>query len=391
MKLLFILSIGLTTIGGTNNVLSIVSKKLEEENNEVKFLILNSQNEINKGYAEWVEPFRSNRENVHLRYFEPEPKGFELFRHGINVAMGMSIPKLYLIIRDFLRREFDPDIIIINQQLYIRSIKEAAKSLNLNSKIIAWHQNSLLLNWNSDFGSFVLSKIINSIRPKQVTYADAHLAISTGLRDQILRIDRLAKVYTVFNPVIPYTGPLIPRSKSPVFIFVGRLDDKQKNISFMLEGFSKIRRDWKLIMVGKGSDEDKLKGLSKSLGISRNVEWRGFVNGDPYSVLSDGATALILTSRFEGFGMVLAEANQRGIPAISSDCQVGPSDIIIHGKNGYLFPEGDMNAFVQMLNDVIDGKLDFDTPEYIAKTAERFSEGKVCKDILQALDEIYSS
>lgn len=353
-------------------------------------MILNSQNEINKNYAEWVEPFRTNRDDVHLRYFEPEPKGFELFRYGINVTLGMPIPKLSLIIRDFLKCEFNPDIIIINQQLYIRSIKEAVKSLNLNTKIVAWHQNSLFLKWNSDFESFVLSKIINSIRPKQVTYADAHLAISTGLMDQILRMDSMAKVYTVFNPVPPYSGPLIHRSKSPLFVFVGRLDDKQKNISFMLEGFSKIGSDWKLIIVGSGPDEDKLRGLSESYGLSHKVEWRGFVEGDPYSVLSDGTTALILTSRFEGFGMVLAEANQRGIPAISSDCQSGPSDIIIPGKNGYLFPEGNMKAFVQTLNDVIDGKLSFDTPENIAKTSERFSDRKVCNDIIQALDEIYA-
>jgi UDP-D-galactose:(glucosyl)LPS alpha-1,6-D-galactosyltransferase len=120
------------------------------------------------------------------------------------------------------------------------------------------------------------------------------------------------------------------------------------------------------------------------------LQWRGFVKGDPYRILNEGVTALILTSRFEGFGMVLAEANQRGIPVISSDCQSGPSDIIIPGKNGYLFPEGDMKAFVQTSNDVIDGKLSFDTPETIAKTSERFSEGKVCNDILQALDEIYA-
>ncbi|PMP81584.1 MAG: 1,6-galactosyltransferase, partial [Caldisericum exile] len=117
------------------------------------------------------------------------------------------------------------------------------------------------------------------------------------------------------------------------------------------------------------------------------IEWRGFKK-DPYENLNEGVTALLLTSRFEGFGMVLAEANQRGIPVISSDCQVGPADIVIPGVNGYLYPEGDMDAFVKIVNDVIDGKVGFGTPEEIARTAERFSGEVVCNNIIKALEDI---
>lgn len=375
-------------MGGTNKVLSALSRKLIEEKNEVKFLILSSKSEIDKNESEWVEPFRSNKNNVYTRTFNPEPQGFELMRHGFRIARGIPIPELFQIIRGFLRSEFAPDVIIINQQLYIRSIREAVKSLNLGSKIIAWHQNSLYLNWNSDFRSLVLSKIINAMRPKQVLYADAHLAISTGIRDQISRIDPLAQIYTVFNPIDPYRGPLIQRSHAHIFLYVGRLDEIQKNISFLLKGFSKIKNEWRLVIIGKGPDESKLKDLSNLLGISSKVEWKGFVEGDPYRVLTEGVSALVLTSRFEGFGLVLAEANQRGIPVISSDCETGPADIVIPGKNGYLFPEGDLNAFVKIVNSVMDGKLGFDTPENIAKTTVRFSEEKVCGDILKALHEM---
>lgn len=389
MKVLFIFSLALTYIGGTQKVLSMVSEKLVEENNDVKFLILSPLSEIDKDKSEWVEPFKSNKNNVYPRYFEPS--GFEFVIDGIKIARGIPIPTLYNTILEFLKLEFAPDIIITNQQLYIRSIREAVESLSLNSKIIAWHQNSLYLKWDSDFKHFIISRIINLLRPKQVIYADAHLAISTGIRDQILSINPQAKIYTVFNPLDPYSGALVQRSETPIFLFVGRLDDKQKNLKFMLNGLSKLQSCWKLKIIGTGQDKNKLKNFSNSLGLSSKLEWSGFVKGDPYRTLNEGVTALILTSRFEGFGMVLTEANQRGIPAISSDCQAGPADIIIPGKNGYLFPEGDMNDFVQILNDVIDGKLGFDIPENIAKTAERFSEEKVCGNILKALSEIEAS
>lgn len=257
MKVLFIFSLALTYVGGTQKVLSTVSEKIIKADNEVKFLILSSKSDIDKDKSEWVEPFKSNKNNVYPIYFEP--RGFELVRDGIKIAKGIPLPTLFDLILEFLKTEFTPDIIITNQQLYIRSIRESIKSLRLSSKIIAWHQNSLYLRWDSDFKHFVLSRIINLLRPKQIIYADAHLAISTGIRDQILKINPIANVYTVFNPIEPYCGPLIQRSKTPIFIYIGRLDDNQKNLKFMLKGFSKLQRDWKLEIIGTGPDKNKLK------------------------------------------------------------------------------------------------------------------------------------
>ena len=48
------------------------------------------------------------------------------------------------------------------------------------------------------------------------------------------------------------------------------------------------------------------------------------------------SSLIVMTSNYEGFGMVLVEAMSRGVPAISFDCVCGPSDIISHGKNGIL-------------------------------------------------------
>ena len=76
---------------------------------------------------------------------------------------------------------------------------------------------------------------------------------------------------------------------------------------------------------------------------------------------------------------------------ISSDCKPGPVDIVIQGVNGYLYPEGNMKAFVKIINDVIDDRLRFGTQEQIVKTAERFSEEKVCKNILEALNEVIAN
>jgi len=154
----------------------------------------------------------------------------------------------------------------------------------------------------------------------------------------------------------------------------------------MLKGLAKLKKkSWELKIIETGPSEEKLKRLASKLGISERISWFGFQK-EPFSLVKE-VTALLLTSGYEGFPMVLVEAIQRGIPVISSDCG-GPKDIVIAGVNGYLYREGDMDEFVRIVSDVMDGRLSFDTPENIAKTAERFREDVVAENIYRALKQM---
>jgi UDP-D-galactose:(glucosyl)LPS alpha-1,6-D-galactosyltransferase len=165
---------------------------------------------------------------------------------------------------------------------------------------------------------------------------------------------------------------------------VGRLADHHKNLVFLIRGLARLKdRPWKLKVIGTGEDEVKLKSLSKKLGLSDRIEWLGFQK-NPYQDLHE-VTALLLTSRCEGLPTVLLEANQRGIPAISSDCRSGPKDVIIPGKNGYLYKEGDMEEFIGVLEKVIGGEWGFDSPQNIAKTTEKFDHLSVVSKIFNFL------
>jgi glycosyltransferase involved in cell wall biosynthesis len=98
--------------------------------------------------------------------------------------------------------------------------------------------------------------------------------------------------------------------------------------------------DWELYIYGEGEDREKLQGMIDSYGLD-NVFLAGY--SDDLGKEMDKASIFVLSSRYEGFGLVLAEAMAKGIPAISFDCPSGPSEIISHDKNGFLVPPLDVN------------------------------------------------
>ena len=366
-------------IGGVETVLLNFSESLQGTEHKIFFVALvYNDKELKKDI---IDEFK-DKNLIRRKYSNDKKIRF------IRSLIGLDYSTSYKVIVEILKSSKDkPDVILTIGSMLPPDVKRALRDLNLNVKVVSWVHINLIPYPSKRLKDKINQFILKWIRKRRLKYADAHLAISNGMKNEIIKLVRNAKVYTVFNPLKKYKGNLVERSTKPIFIYVGRLDDYQKNITFLLKGVSKIDKDFKLIIIGRGGDEEKLKSLANDLGISQRVEWRGFKE-DPYENLNEGVTALLLTSRFESFGMVLVEANQRGIPVISSDCQVGPADIVIPGVNGYLYPEGDMDAFVKIVNDVIDGKVGFGTPEEIAKTSERFSGEVVCDNIIKALEDI---
>jgi glycosyltransferase involved in cell wall biosynthesis len=165
-----------------------------------------------------------------------------------------------------------------------------------------------------------------------------------------------AKMYLklLSDGVHPITGVEIPNDsvfmdEKPTvnvdnkrIIAAGRLTE-QKGFDLLIEAWSKIYdrvMDWELYIYGEGEDREKLQEMIDSYGLD-NVFLAGY--SDDLGKEMDKASIFVLSSRYEGFGLVLAEAMAKGIPAISFDCPSGPSEIISHDKNGFLVPPLDVN------------------------------------------------
>ena len=105
--------------------------------------------------------------------------------------------------------------------------------------------------------------------------------------------------------------------------------------------------NWTLDIYGQG-DETDYRQLMAELGIDSN---RCHLNGPVEDVVKayQESSIFVLSSRFEGFGMVLIEAMACGLPVVSFDCPAGPDEIITDGVDGLLVPSGDVHALAEKL------------------------------------------
>lgn len=250
---------------------------------------------------------------------------------------------------DWLTRE-QPDAVIAIDPLSCLYASRARKKSNNHFTLFSWPHFSLEHKKHAQY----------------ITCADYHLAISSGIRQQMISRGVPEKnIHVIYNPT-DKTSTVIPgpaQGAVPTFIYVGRLKfEGQKRVKDLLDGFSRVPGRWKLHIIGDGSDAGQCKAYAQELCIDGRISWHGW-QAEPWKIVQDEigqVTALLLTSSFEGFPMTLLEAMARGIPCISADCVSGPGDIILPGVNGYLYPPGDLGELSALISAMISGEKALD-------------------------------
>lgn len=182
---------------------------------------------------------------------------------------------------------------------------------------------------------------------RRFTYrkADALVVLTAGMYSWARRIAGHRPVYVIPNPIgQEFREPPQPRrSRGPRRILaMGRLAP-QKGFDMLLAAFAQCARrhpSWTLRLIGEGEESLHLRKLARDLKIDSSVEFCP-ITKEPLKAMQD-ADFFVLSSRYEGFPMVLLEALASGLPAISFDCLSGPGEMIRDGVNGILVPPNDV-------------------------------------------------
>lgn len=163
----------------------------------------------------------------------------------------------------------------------------------------------------------------------------------------------------IYNPVLipgPSTRPDAgPRAdEGPLWLLaMGRLVP-QKGFDLLIQAFGQLAEDhprWHLRILGEGEERANLEAQIRRAGLEERVSLPGFVS-DPDILLGSG-DLFVVSSRWEGFCLALAEAMAAGLPAVSFDCPSGPSELITHEHDGLLVEPENVEALTEALDQMM--------------------------------------
>ncbi|WP_297438898.1 glycosyltransferase [uncultured Clostridium sp.] len=229
-----------------------------------------------------------------------------------------------------------------------------------------------LMNCLTKGNEKVITTIHNNIDVDYPTYMKRMLKYIIRKSDLIASVSRVGEEYllekysaknvkTIYNPQI--LKDIKVKSKLEITEFsnsnfeceiianVGRLS-MQKGQWHLIRAFSEIlktRPNAKLVIIGRGDLEERLKILVEKLGIEKNVIFTGF-NSNPYKFLSR-TDLYVSTSIHEGLPMTYIEAMSLGIPIISTDCISGPREIIAPNKFGEVMDYDEIQEYGVLVSD----------------------------------------
>lgn len=173
-------------------------------------------------------------------------------------------------------------------------------------------------------------------------------------------------------------------------LWVGRFDDKHKRLSEALRIWKIVEDggrfpDWKLRIVGYGSDESYYRRLVSQLGLC-NVSFEGKAESRPFY---HSASLYMMTSAFEGFGLVITEALQSAAVPLAYDTFASLHDIIQDGQNGFIIPNGDRRIYAKKLQALMaDTALRRQMAENGMSLIEKFSIENITKQWNQLFESL---
>lgn len=238
---------------------------------------------------------------------------------------------------------------------------------------------------------------MGKVRPHFVRWfygwADGIVAASHGVAADFAQMAKrpIDQIQVIYNPVItpsvlakleePLDHPWFAADEPPVVLGVGRLVS-QKDFLTLIKAFAQVRQQCtaRLMILGEGEQRPQLEALVRELDLANDVALPGFVD-NPYAYMAK-SSVFALSSVFEGFGNVVAEALAAGTSVVSTDCESGPAEILANGQYGRLVPVGDATALADAIVATLAQPMD---ANILRQRAEAFSVANITDQYLDFL------
>lgn len=297
-----------------------------------------------------------------------------------EVSCGRHILGLIWRIHRFVRDKEIDVLIDIDGILDLYSIPAL---IGTNTKLISWEQFNYYQNPYVNYRKIT--------RKWAARWADAIVVITKedkGYYKENLKIRHVIR--QIYNPIEERKDKAPYNIDSKIILSAGRLAE-QKGFDMLVE-VAKIvfeqHPDWIWKIAGEGEQRELLEKKIREYHLEKNVILCGNVSDiDTYY---EDAAIYVMTSRYEGFGLVLTEAKTYGLPCISFRCPAGPSEIILDGRNGYLVECFDTEEMAGRICELIKNQwLRQEFSKQSLKGTEKYSLEKVLKEWKKLIKETY--
>ena len=330
MKLLFITN-GINGTGGLERVLSIKASYLADHfDYEIHIFSLNES---------IVSPFYEFSKEIQFHSIAVKGNSLKYiysYISGIKQKIKIIQPDVISVCDDGLKGFFLPLILGKNRPIIYE--RHVSKEIEMNSNFSFLKKKIIYFKW------MLMGLLANNF--------DAFVVLTNGNTTEWKHLKNLK--------VIPNPTSFYPEESSSLnnkkVIAVGK-QGYQKGYDRLLNSWGKVsekNREWELNIYGKANSDSNLEALSKQLEIQNSVNFYSPEKNIKEKYLE--SSIYVMSSRFEGFGMVLIEAMACGLPCVSFDCPHGPADIIKDGEDGILVPNGDEQKLAEAIELLINDK-----------------------------------
>jgi glycosyltransferase involved in cell wall biosynthesis len=250
-----------------------------------------------------------------------------------------------------LVRRLRPDVLCSFLEIPNLMAAWAARGLKPRPHLVACVQAPPSITWKGGGWRPALRALVS----RYYSRAEQIVAISHGVASDIATMAPGAEAHmtTIHNAGVDErveSGAAMPLEPDdvlpggPLLVACGRLAE-QKGYPYLIDAFALVHEevpDASLWILGQGPDRPAVERQIADLSLGDSVRLLGF-RDNPFRYMA-AADLFVLSSIFEGFGNVVAEAMACGTAVVSTDCPYGPSEIITDGVNGLLVPTRDPQA-----------------------------------------------
>jgi len=275
-----------------------------------------------------------------------------------SLSSTLSLLKAIRLLRKHLEKD-PPDLLFSIMDHANIAASLAIRKLNSPPKLVLGVQTSPYYAWK--INRKVVQRIINLLIPRIYPKADLIVALSEGVRQELIGMQaRLqSKTITIYN-----IGLEEDRSSSNPDLDIGKIEKTiilslgrlllLKGYQYLIPAMAKIRKkhNAELWILGEGPYRPQLEKLIQEHRLESSVHLKGFQTD--VEKFYRKADIYVLSSLYEGFGNVIVEAMAHDLPVVATDCPYGPGEIITDGVSGVLVRPADTESLANGIMSLLD-------------------------------------